>query len=127
MGKIKGISVLNSFKKIFSTRNFGEDAAMEYEEIIRGRNFNNFIINEIANNLNITKREAKKAFDSIFKNITDCLAKRETVRLVGFGTFGVRERASRMAINPRTGEKISVQNMNIPFFKADKKFKEKIK
>jgi len=85
------------------------------------------LIDKVASCLGITKREAKKAVECVFENITDCLAKGEAVRLVGFGTFGARKRAARMARNPRTGEKISVQAMNVPFFKAGKELKEKVK
>lgn len=47
--------------------------------------------------------------------------------MVGFGTFGARQRAARDARNPRTGEKIRVQAMKVPFFKAGKELKEKVK
>jgi len=67
------------------------------------------LIDNVANDIGVTKREAKKAVECVFENITGCLAKGDAVRLVGFGTFGVRKRAARMARNPRTGEKIQVQ------------------
>ena len=85
------------------------------------------LIDKVASCLGFTKREAKKAVECVFENITGCLAKGEAVRLVGFGTFGARRRAARMARNPRTGEKISVQAMNVPFFKAGKELKEKVR
>ncbi|GAI78472.1 unnamed protein product, partial [marine sediment metagenome] len=43
------------------------------------------------------------------------------------GTFGIRKRATREARNPRTGEKISVPAMSVPFFKAGKELKERVK
>lgn len=85
------------------------------------------LIDKVASDLGGTKREAKKAVECVLENITDYLAKGEAVRLVGFGTFGVRKRAARMARNPRTGEKISVHAMSVPFFKAGKELKEKVK
>jgi DNA-binding protein HU-beta len=85
------------------------------------------LIDNVANDIGVTKREAKKAVECVFENITGCLAKGDAVRLVGFGTFGVRKRAARMARNPRTGEKIQVQAINVPFFKAGKELKEKAK
>ena len=85
------------------------------------------LIDNVANDIGVTKREAKKAVECVFENITGCLAKGDAVRLVGFGTFGVSKRAARMARNPRTGEKIQVQAINVPFFKAGKELKEKAK
>lgn len=85
------------------------------------------LIDKVASDLGFTKRETKKVVECVFENIADCLAGGDAVRLVGFGTFGVRKRAARMARNPRTGEKISVQAMSVPFFKAGKELKEKVK
>jgi DNA-binding protein HU-beta len=85
------------------------------------------LIDNVASEIGVTKREAKKAVECVFETITDCLAKGDAVRLVGFGTFGARKRAARMARNPRTGEKIQVKAMNVPFFKAGKELKEKVK
>ena len=85
------------------------------------------LIDKVADEIDCTKVETKKIVECVFKNITDCLAKGDAVRLVGFGTFGIRKRDVRMARNPRTGEKISVPAMNVPFFKAGKELKEKVK
>ncbi|HAJ32621.1 MAG TPA: DNA-binding protein HU [Candidatus Atribacteria bacterium] len=85
------------------------------------------LIDKVASEIGVTKREAKKAVECVFETITDCLAKGDAVRLVGFGTFGARQRAARMARNPRTGEKIQVKAMSVPFFKAGKELKEKVK
>ena len=85
------------------------------------------LIDKVAGDIGCTKRETKIAVECVFETITDCLAKGDAVRLVGFGTFGIRQRAARMARNPRTGEKIQVKAMGVPFFKAGKELKEKVK
>lgn len=85
------------------------------------------LIDKVASKIGVTKREAKKAVECVFETITGCLSKGDAVRLVGFGTFGIRQRAARDARNPRTGEKIRVQAMSVPFFKAGKELKEKVK
>lgn len=85
------------------------------------------LIDKVASEIGVTKKEAKKAVECVFETITACLAKGDAVRLVGFGTFGARQRAARMARNPRTGEKIQVKAMKVPFFKAGKELKQKVK
>ena len=85
------------------------------------------LIDKVAGEIGVTKRESKKAVECVFETITDCLAKGDAVRLVGFGTFGARQRAARMARNPCTGEKIQVKDIKVPFFKAGKELKEKVK
>jgi len=85
------------------------------------------LIDEVAKGTECTKAETKRIIECILKNVTDCLAKGDAVGLVGFGTFGIRNRAARMARNPRTGEKISVPAKSVLFFKAGKELKEKVK
>jgi DNA-binding protein HU-beta len=85
------------------------------------------LIDKVAGEIGVTKKEGKKTVECVFETITDCLAKGDAVRLVGFGTFGIRKRAARKARNPRTGEEIQVKAMNVPFFKAGKELKEKVK
>ncbi|MBA7545137.1 DNA-binding protein HU [subsurface metagenome] len=85
------------------------------------------LINKVANEIECTKRETKRTVECIFKNITDCLAKGDAIKLVGFGTFGIRKRAAHMARNPLTGEKVSVPAKSVPFFKAGKELKDRVK
>ncbi|MBA7574528.1 integration host factor subunit beta [Candidatus Atribacteria bacterium 1244-E10-H5-B2] len=84
-------------------------------------------IGKVANEIECTKVETKRIVECIFKNVSDCLAKGDTVGLVGFGTFGIRKKVAYMARNPRTGEKVSVPAKSVPFFKAGKILKEKVK
>jgi nucleoid DNA-binding protein len=104
MKKQKKLSMLNVFKGGFSPGSSGREAAKEYK-----------------------KSKAKKNTEIVFENIRDRLARGKTVTVANFGTFGTRKRASRTAKNPRTGEIIQVKAMDVPFFKASKKLKEKIK
>ena len=85
------------------------------------------LINKVAEEIDCTKVETKGVVECVFKNITDCLAKGDAFKLIGFGTFGIRKRAAREARNPRTGEKASVPAKNVPFFKAGKELKDKVK
>ena len=54
------------------------------------------------------------------------LGKGESVQLVGFGTFSVKERAAREGRNPRTGEVVKIKAAKAPAFKAGKALKEKV-
>ncbi|MBA7583401.1 integration host factor subunit beta [Candidatus Atribacteria bacterium 1244-E10-H5-B2] len=85
------------------------------------------LIDKVASEIECTKRETKKTLECIIKNVTDCLAKGDAIKLVGFGTFGIRKKVAHMARNPRTGEKVSVPAKNVPFFKAGKELKERVK
>ena len=62
--------------------------------------------------------------DSAIENITNALRGGDSVTLVGFGTFTVRQREARMGRNPRTGEAIQIKASRVPGFKAGKALKD---
>ena len=47
------------------------------------------LIDKVSYDRGVTKAHAKAAVECIFENIAEALARKEPVRLVGFGTFGV--------------------------------------
>lgn len=85
------------------------------------------LIGKVAEGIDCTKVETKGVVECVFKVITDCLTEGDAVKLVGFGTFGVRHRDAREVRNPSTGEKIAVPAKSVPFFKAGKILKERVK
>jgi len=82
------------------------------------------LVDAVAADAGLTKADATKAVDSVFDRITDALKGGEEVRLVGFGTFAVAERAARTGKNPRTGEEIEIAASRQPKFKAGKGLKD---
>ena len=74
----------------------------------------------------LTKKDAGIAVDAVFGAIGDALAKGDSVQLIGFGTFGVKERAAREGRNPRTGEIVKIKASKAPSFKAGKALKDKV-
>lgn len=81
----------------------------------------------IQESLEVSGRQAQTAVDTVFDSITDALKKGERVTIVGFGTFGVRKRAARMARNPRTGEPVQVPASTKPYFTAGQRLKDEVK
>ena len=60
------------------------------------------------------------------RSAKNALAKGDAVQLIGFGTFGVKERADREGRNPRTGEVVKIKASKVPTFKAGKALKDKV-
>lgn len=83
----------------------------------------NDLIAVVADSAGLTKADASRAVDSVFDSISDTLAKGTEVRLVGFGTFSVANRAASKGRNPRTGEPINIPASKQPKFKAGKALK----
>lgn len=76
------------------------------------------LMNAVAEASGLTKADAAKAVDGVFDAITAALKAGDDVRLIGFGSFGVTERAARDGKNPRTGEKIAIPASKAPKFSA---------
>ena len=90
----------------------------------------------------MTKKELSKVFaerngltqeaglnyvNSFLDIISDTLEAGDDVRLIGFGTFGVRHRAERVGPNPRKkGETILIPARKSPFFKAGKSLRDQV-
>jgi len=82
------------------------------------------LIDAVADDSDLTKTSAARALDSAIENITNALKGGNSVTLVGFGTFTVRQREARMGRNPRTGEAIQIKASRVPGFKAGKALKD---
>lgn len=85
------------------------------------------LIAKIAEKAELTKVAAGVALDAIVDTITESLTEGESVQLIGFGTFEVRERSARTGRNPQTGEEIQIAATKVPAFKAGKALKDAIK
>ncbi|MEI3058136.1 MAG: HU family DNA-binding protein [Eubacteriales bacterium] len=59
--------------------------------------------------------------------MTDAVAKGDSVRFTGFGTFASRKRLARTGHNPATGATIDIPASTVPAFKAGKVFKDALK
>jgi len=84
------------------------------------------LIEAIAGATDIPKSTAGKALDTLMETIIAALKEGDTVSIIGFGTFTVKERAARTGRNPRTGESIAIAASKTPAFKAGKAFKDAV-
>lgn len=83
------------------------------------------LVNEVAKVVS-TKKEAQAAVDCVFESITKALKKKDTVTLVGFGTFKVNKRKARKGRNPQTGEEIKIKAKRVPKFAPGKALKDAV-
>ena len=86
----------------------------------------NDLIASVADAAGLSKADAGKAVDGVFSSITGALSSGDEVRLVGFGTFSVANRAATTGRNPRTGETIQIPASKQPKFKAGKALKDAV-
>ncbi len=84
------------------------------------------LINAIAEHANLTKADAGRGLDAFIKTIETTLKTGDSISLVGFGTFTVKERAERTGRNPQTGQEITIAAAKVPSFKPGKGLKDAV-
>jgi DNA-binding protein HU-beta len=84
------------------------------------------LINAIATHSGLTKADADRALGALVQTVESTLKSGDSIALVGFGTFEVKERAERSGRNPQTGEAITIAAAKVPSFKAGKALKDAV-
>jgi integration host factor subunit alpha len=76
--------------------------------------------------LGLNKREAKEFVELFFEKVREALENGDTVKLSGFGNFGLRMKNPRPGRNPKTGEEIPISARRVVTFRASQKLKERV-
>ncbi len=81
------------------------------------------LIEALAHETEMTKAAAGRSIDALLAIITQAVAKKQDVQLIGFGTFKATKRAACTGRNPRTGEALKIAAANVPKFTPGAAFK----
>ena len=84
------------------------------------------LIAQIAEAAGISKQQAGNALNAFTDTVTAELSNGGSVALVGFGTFGTKQRAARDGRNPQTGATIKIAAATLPNFTAGKALKDSV-
>ncbi len=84
------------------------------------------LVESVAGKTGMSKAESEAAVNATLAAIGSSLKNGEDVRLMGFGTFTVRNRKARTGRNPQTGEMIQIRASKTVGFKAGKALKESL-
>ena len=84
------------------------------------------LIDAIAASAELSKADAGRALDATVAAITKALKQGDSVAILGFGSFVVRERAARTGRNPKTKEEIGIPASKNPVYKAGKALKDAV-
>lgn len=84
------------------------------------------LIDAVAESADLSKAGAARAIDAMTDAVTSALKKGDTVSLVGFGSFTVKDRPARTGRNPQTGAPINIAAAKVPSFKAGKALKDAV-
>ena len=80
----------------------------------------------MAQRAGVTNAQAAEVLDATLALISEALQKGEEVRLLGFGSFVVAERAASSGRNPSTGETIEIKASKQARFKPGKSLKDSL-
>ena len=86
----------------------------------------NEIIDAMAAETNVPRRDAAAAYDAFLNAITSALRSGEKVNVSGLGAFSVADRPERAGRNPKTGETITIAASRAVKFKPGKELKESV-
>jgi DNA-binding protein HU-beta len=82
------------------------------------------IIDAMAEQAGISKKEAAAAYDAFVRYVADTCQRGERCTIPGIGSFQVSERSAREGRNPRTKEKITIPASKNVRFKAGKDLRD---
>ena len=77
-------------------------------------------------NPHLYQRDVENIVNAILDEVTNALRHGNRVELRGFGAFSVKNRPARTGRNPRTGQKVEVEEKYVPFFKTGKEMRERL-
>ena len=83
------------------------------------------LIDSVAQKSGLTKEQATKAVNAFVSSVEDVMTAGDSLTLVSFGTFGIKERAARTGRNPQTGAEIQIAASKVASFKAGKTLKDR--
>ena len=84
------------------------------------------LIKSVADKSAISQKDVTAVLDALIETISDTLKNKDSIALVGFGTFETVERAARVGRNPKTGAEIQIPAAISPKFKAGKTLKDTV-
>lgn len=119
--KRQGRSEVRQLRRDFDFKNHAVQPLRESKRMNKGE-----FVSAVADASELSKADAASAVDAMVSVITETLKNGDSITLVGFGTFQVRNRAARQGRNPKTGEAIKIKASNNPAFKAGKALKDAV-
>ena len=74
----------------------------------------------------LSRNESAELLESVLGQISEALAREETVKISSFGSFTVRRKGQRVGRNPRTGEEVPILPRKVLVFRPSQVLKKRI-
>jgi integration host factor subunit beta len=83
------------------------------------------LIVALAKEADLPLRKSEEIVNLVFDTMSDALISGDRIEIRGFGSFMVKEYKGYTGRNPKTGDRIAVDEKRLPFFKTGKELREK--
>jgi integration host factor subunit beta len=80
----------------------------------------------LAKEADLPLRKSEEIVNLVFETMSKALMDGERIEIRGFGSFMVKEYKGYTGRNPKTGDKIAVDEKRLPFFKTGKELREHV-
>lgn len=84
------------------------------------------LIAALAKEADLPLRKSEEIVNLVFDTMGNALLAGDRIEIRGFGSFMVKEYKGYTGRNPKTGDKITVEEKNLPFFKTGKELRDKV-
>lgn len=84
------------------------------------------LIVALAKEADLPLRKAEEIVNLIFETMSQALIDGDRIEIRGFGSFMVKEYKGYTGRNPKTGDRIAVDEKKLPFFKTGKELRERV-
>ncbi|HDI78260.1 MAG TPA: integration host factor subunit alpha [Desulfobacteraceae bacterium] len=84
------------------------------------------LINDVYNNVGLSKTRSRQLVDSLFEIIKSTLESGEDILISGFGKFQVKDKKERRGRNPQTTEDIRLKARRVVVFKTSGVLRKKL-
>jgi integration host factor subunit alpha len=74
----------------------------------------------------LSRNESADLLESVLEEMSQALARGETVKISSFGSFSVREKGQRIGRNPKTGEEVPIMPRKVLVFRPSQLLKNRI-
>lgn len=74
----------------------------------------------------LSRNESAELLEAALKQISDALARGESVKISSFGSFSVRHKEQRIGRNPKTGEEVPILPRRVLVFRPSQVLKSRI-
>ncbi len=74
----------------------------------------------------LSRNESADLVESVLTQMSDALAKGDSVKISSFGTFSIRDKAARIGRNPKTGEEVPITPRRVLSFRPSHLMKDRV-